>query len=295
MSVSNPIVHPLHELYLRRAQGVGHMMRDRVWRTAGFGSGEPLTVELIPDTNPTLRYRRVSDSDLCIEIGELTPLGLANVLWGEERTLKSEQIGSTSQVVDNRNGVATVSVKLGDLFGEIHSSSTTSKTGVSVSVTVKASEKIGGVASFDESITAAANHELSETTGSSEQRTATGEESTSVPPGKRARITETRSRADVEIPVTAVGQFSHTLAIGKHSGGDWKGGHGRGYGWWPSWSDFVECVDGNAPDNWDFATSLREHPVWHADLWALDPIEAPVAYTVTFQGRMSRTYSVEEF
>ena len=295
MNTDNPIVHPLHELYLGRAQGVGHLMRDRVWRTAGFASDEPLTVELIPNPNPTLRYRRVSDNDLCIEIGELTPLGLTRVLWGEEQTLKSEQIGSTSQVVDNRKGVASVSVKLGDLFSETHSKSSTSKTGVSVSVTVKASETIAGVASFDQSITAAANRELSETTGSSEQRTATGEESTVVPAGKRARIRETRSRSDVQIPVKAIGQFSHTLAIGKHSGGDWRGGHGRGYGFWSSWDDFVQCVNGDAPDNWDFATSLRQHPAWHADRWALNTIDATVAYTVTFQGRVSRTYDVEEF
>ena len=40
--------HPLHEIFRGRAQGVGHLMRDRVWRMVGFSSDEALLVELIP-------------------------------------------------------------------------------------------------------------------------------------------------------------------------------------------------------------------------------------------------------
>ena len=289
----DPIIHPIHEIFLGRAQGVGHLMRDRVWRMAGFASDEPLSVELIPGDTPTIRYRRESDSDACIEIGQITPGALAAVHWGEEQVLRSEQIGSTQQTIDNRKGPAAVSVKFADVFSETHSSSSSSKTGVSVSVTVKSSQKIEGVASFDESITAAANREVSESEGSSSTRSVTGDESTTVPAGKRVKITETRTRSDVEIPVTAQGTFTHTLGIGKHSGGDWKGKSGEGFGWWSSWDDFKQCVDGQAPDNWPFATSLREHPPWHADLWALDPIDAAVAYVVTWEGRVVRAYTVE--
>ena len=289
------IVHPVHELFLGRARGVGHLMRDRVWRTAGFASDEPMTVELIQGPHPTLRYHRVSDGHMCIEIGEITPTGLARVLWGEEQVKKSEQIGSIVEVVDNRHGVGPVSVKFGDVFGKTNTESRSEKTGMSVSVTVKASEKVEGVASFEEAITAAANHEVSGSAGSSATRTETGEESTVIPMGKRVRLTETRTRGDSEIQVTAIGQFTHTLGIGKHSGGQFIGGHGRGYGWWSSWDDFVACVQGKAPDNWDFATSLREHPAWHADLWALNAVDAPVSYTVTFEGREQRTYTVETF
>ena len=287
--------HPLHEVFRGRAQGVGHLMRDRVWRMVGFSSDEALLVELIPGPNPTIRYRRESDHDSCIEIGNITPMGLTHVMWGEETFLESRQIGSTEEIVDNRKGVSTINVKFSDLFGHTETRSDSEKTSVSVSVTVKASEKIEGVASFEEAITAAANHEVSETQGSSSTRTETGEENTSVPVGKRVRIVETRTRSNVEIPVTATGKFSHTLALGKHSGGKFRGGHGRGYGSWSSFEDFASCVRGEAPDNWDFATSLREHPPWQADLWALNPIDARVAYTVTYNGRTSRTYLVEAF
>ena len=293
--MADPIIHPIHEIFLGRARGAGHLMRDRVWRLTAFASDEPLSVELIPGDTPTIRYRRLSDSDSCIEIGQITPGPLANVHWGEQRILRSEQIGSTQQAIDNRNGPAPVSVKFGDVFAETHSSSSSSKTGVSVSVTVKSSQNIQGVASFDQSITAAANHEISESEGSSSTRSVTGDESTTIPAGKRVRITETRTRSDVEIPVKAQGTFTHTLGIGKHSGGDWKGKSGEGHGLWSSWDDFKECVEGKAPDNWPFATSLREHPPWHADLWALNPIDATVAYVVTWTGRVVRTYTVQEF
>ena len=283
----------LESIFLPRARGIGHLMRDRAWRMTGFASDEPLTVELLDGTTPTLRYRRVSDGDALIEIGAITPGALTAVHWGEEQVLRSEQLGSTQQTIDNRGGLAAVNVKFADVFAETHSSSSSSKTGVSVSVTVKSSQKIEGVASFDESITAAANREVSESEGSSSTRSVTGDESTMVPPGKSAQITETRTRSDVEIPVTAQGTFTHTLGIGKHSGGRWKGESGQGYGFWPSWGDFIQCVDGQGPDNWSFATSLREHPPWHADLWALDPIDGAVAYVVTWGGRVVRTYTVE--
>ena len=285
----------LQSIFLPRAHGVGHLMRDRVWRMTGFASNEELTVEYIDGPKPTLRYRRKSDGDSCIEIGEITPDGLADVVWGEERTLLSEQIGSTSEVVDNRGGVEAIDVKLSDVFSATHSSSSSEKTSESVSVTIKSSQSIEGVASFDESITAAANHEVSESHGEATTRGESGEEHTTVPVGKRVRITETRSRADVEIPVTAHGKFTHTLGLGKHSGGDWKGKPSQGYGWWPSWADFVDCVRGDAPDNWAFATSMRDRPPWHSDLWALNSIEANVAYTVTFSGRNQRTYTIKEF
>ena len=157
----------LQSIFLPRAQGVGHLMRDRVWRMTAFASNEPLTVELLDGPAPMIRYRRVSDGDACIEIGAITPGPLAAVHWGEEQVLRSEQIGSTQQTIDNRDGPAPVSVKFADVFAETHSSSSSSKTGVSASITVKSTQKIGGVVGFEESITLAANREVSESEGSS--------------------------------------------------------------------------------------------------------------------------------
>ena len=293
--MADQTVHQIHEVFLGRAQGVGHLMRDRVWRMVGFASNEPLRVELLAGVKPTLRFRRVSDGDALIEIGEITPIGLTDLVWGEEQTLHSREIGSTEEIVDNRNGVSSIDLKFSDVFSETHSSSESEKMGENISLTIKSSQKIEGVASFDESMTVAANHEISNTHGKSVTRGGSGEERTTIPVGKRVRITEIRTQSDVVIPVTAKGKFTHTFGIGKHSSGNWKGDNSKGHGWWPSWEDFVLCVLGNAPDNWDFATSLREHPPWRADLWALNEIQVNMAYTVKFTGRVQRRYTVEKF
>ena len=285
----------LHQLFLGRAQGVGHLMRDRVWRMTAFASNEALRVEVIPGEFPTIRYRRASDGDALVEIGAVTPGPLTAVHWGEEQQLSSQEIGSTEETIDNRRNSSPIAVKFSDAFSETRSRTQSDKTSVSLSVTVKANESIAGVASFDESITAAANREASESEGSSSTRSVTGEESTTVEAGKRVRITETRTRSDVMVPVTAQGNFTHTLGIGKHSGGDWRGRDGQGHGYWNSFDDFIACVQGSAPDNLSFATNLREHPPYHADLYAIRGLTAQVSYDVEWRGRIIRSYTVMEF
>ena len=260
-----------------------------------YASNEPMVVEVLPGDQPTIRYRRKSDGDALVEIGAVTPGPLAAVHWGEEQLLSSEQIGSTEEVIDNRHNSAPVAVKFSDVFSETRSRTTSDKTSVSLSVTVKANESIAGVASFDESITAAAQREASESEGSSSSESVTGEESTTIGAGKRVRITETRVRSNVVVPVTAMGTFTHTLGIGKHSGGNWQGRDGQGHGYWESFEDFIACVQGRAPDNWSFATNLRNHPPYHADLWAIAPLMARVSYDVQWRGRVTRSYTVDEY
>ena len=114
---------PLHEVFLGRALGVGHILRDRLWRMGGFTASEPLEVELLQNTNgtATLRYHRKSDGDSCIEFANIKPDGLAAVHFGEENILKSEMVGSTSEVIDNRQGTADVAVKFHDIFKKTES------------------------------------------------------------------------------------------------------------------------------------------------------------------------------
>ena len=73
--------------------------------------------------------------------------------------------------------------------------------------------------------------------------------------GKRARITETRTRADVEVSVTADGKYNHVIKIGHHSGGKFV--H-HGYAKWDTFQDFVDVVEGRAPSNWSLADSFRK-------------------------------------
>ena len=287
---------PLFEVFERTAQGIAHILRNRdVWRMAGSTSGEPFSVGQYPNPDGetvTLQFRRKRDGDGMIEFRNVKASGLASVVFGDEHILRREQLGSVSEEVDNRHGVAPVEVKFRDLFSQTDSKSTDKSAGTSVSVSVEASESIEGVASFSEKIETEAHAEITESEGSETSREQEGEESTVVPEGKRVAITETRERADGLITVTAQGKFDFNFVAGKHSGGKFVGGHNA---YFDSWEQFCDVVNGDAPDNINLAKSFKEHKPWHADLWALDPLNAEVRYDVHFEGRVRRTYTVKEF
>ena len=294
---------PLYEVFERRARGIGHILRDRgIYRMAGFRADEPLHAYQYDndDGSVTLAFVRESDGRSRIEFQNVKPAGLSDVNFGEETVLKSEFLGSNEEVVDNRSGTGEIEVSFRDLFAKSDEKSkeTEKSAGTSVSVTVSASESIEGVASFEESVTAEAHAEYSESESSttSTSREEEGEESTVVPVGKRVRITENRSRADTQQEVTARGDFTFAIACGKHSGGKFRGHHGRTVvGRWDSWSEFCDAVRGEAPDNVCLAESFKKRHPWHADLWALDPLNSEVKYNVKFEGRVMRTYKVEQF
>ena len=289
----------MFQVFLKRAQGIGHILRNRgIWRMGSFTSGERLSVAQTSndDGSTTLLFRRKNDGYGCIEIGNIQPGKLANVRYGEETISKSQGIGSSEETVDNRNGVADVEVKFRDLFSHTDAKEESSEksAGTSVSVSVTAKEGVEGVAEFEQSIEAEAHAEFSESSSTASETTSEeeGEEGTTVPVGKRVRITENRSRADGSVEVTANGSFTHTVTAGKHSGGRFV--H-KGRGHWDSWSEFKECVLGQAPDNYSLATSFRDHKPWHADLWALDDLNAEVKSVIKFEGRAIRDYRVEAF
>ena len=282
---------PLHEVFLPVAQGIGRLVRGRVWRMDGFAPDEPLEsyVKQNKDGTTTIQYHRRSDGDGVIEIRNITPDGLSKVLFGEEHILKTEQIGSIEEDVDNKAGVAPIDLKFTDLFSKTDSKETDKSAGTSIKLTVEAEEGVEGVASFKESVETEAHAEISESEGSSTTRDEGGEEGTSVPVGKKVIITETRARANGEIDMTANGKFTFRIAVGKHSGGKFVGGHNA---YWNSWQDYVDAVRGDAPLNIDLARSFQNHPAAHADLGGIDPLEAEVRYKVSFEGRIIRKYSV---
>ena len=285
---------PLHEVFLRRAQGIGHMLRGRVLGLDGFQGGESLEVILLSsdDGVPLLRFCRKTHDQATIEFSEIRPAGLSDVIFGDEHILKSEQVGSISEIIDNRRGVAEVEVKFRDLFSKSESQEKEKSAGTSVSVSVEASQSIEGIAEFKETLETEAHAEITESEGSETTREEEGEEGSSVPVGKRVRIIETRERADGEIDVTAKGKFNHQVTVGRYHHGRFitvRGAH------WDSFDKFCDVVTGHAPDNWDLAKSFKDHGAYHADMWALDPLNSELRYTVKFEGRIVRNYTVEEF
>ena len=291
---------PLHEVFRERAKGVAHLMRHYVGSMRGFNLDEPMTVDLSSeDGKPKLTYWRSRGNHgswkAFVQMAGITPAGVADVRFGDEHVLKSVSLGSNSEIVDNRTGSGEVSVMLRDLFSKTETEEETKGAGASLSVTVESKQSVEGVAEFGESVTAEAHAEWEETQGSESTSEAEGEENTTVPMGKRVRITETLSKADGEQDVKAKGKFTHQVRIG------WYHGHCHYNKWthhstsWPTWEEFADVVHGDAPDNWPMAGAFKAKPPYHADLSALAEMEAEVEYTVKFQGRVIRSYTVEEF
>ena len=291
---------PIHEVFEKRAQGVGHMLRDRIWRTRGWAANEPLTVNQInnDDGTITLQYHRESDGHGCIEFRNIKASGMEGDLhYGEETLLNSEQLGAAVEEYHN-GGTHPVTVKFRDLFSHETSHETTDdkSAGTSVSVEVTAEESIEGFADISETVSSEVHAEIahSESSGESTSTEFEGEEETEVGPGECIKVTESRTRADTEQEVTGHAKFTFGLAIGKHSGGKFVGGNGRGYARWNSWDDFLAVVNGHAPDNWPLAESFKHRHAYHADRWALDPLPSEVKYKVKFTGKQVRDYRVEQ-
>ena len=289
----NDDVRPLHEVFMRRARGIAQACGERVSHIPAIRPNEPVKVTLHRDgDSSTLRFYFTNHHDACLELSEIKPNGLANVVFGDQNVLNSQQIGSISEEVDNLDGVGDVEVNFRDLFAEKETSDSTHSEGGSVKTSIESEQSIEGVASFKESVEVEAHAEISESRGSETDKEDEGSEGTTVPIGKRARITETRTRADVEVSVTADGKFNHVTKIGHHSGGKFV--H-HGYAKWDTWQDFVDVVEGRAPSNWSLADSFRKRPLLDSLKWVLGELNAAVRYKVKWEGRVLRTYSVKQF
>ena len=133
-------------------------------------------------------------------------------------------------------------VNFRDLFGKSDSSESEQGGGASVKVTIESEQGVEGVASFKEAIETEAHAEFSETEGTETSQEQEGEEGTTVHAGKRARITETRQRADGEVEISGKRDtlFISKIAAGKHSGGKFVGGHN---GYWSSLTDLLDAAD----------------------------------------------------
>ena len=106
-------------------------------------------------------------------------------------------------------------------------------------------------------------------------------------------ISETRSRADTRQTVTAEGAFSFVLAVGQYTH-DVKRKHQWMWTVWESWQQFLDCVNGDAPDNYPMSDSFKRRPIEHADRWGLRMLAVPLRYDVKFEGKVIRTFSVTD-
>ena len=289
----------LFEIFNKRARGVGHLLQHcPVPGMSNFSAHEALSVVQTTASPPTLIYARKHSTrrkhTQMVVFEHVTPAGVEGVTFGPETVLKAEDLGSITEVVDNRKNSGEQRVNYRDLFGKAEGQEKTDEksAGTSVSVSVTAKQSVEGVAEFDESMTAEAHAEVSESETSSQQTSSEDESEHElvVAPGKRVRVTMDRKKADVVQTAKARGKFTHTVAVVETTGGHWK--HVIR---WDTWEQFKDCVRGDAPDNWPLAAYFKEHKPHSDDLWALDALDADLEYDVKFEGRIDRSFTVEEF
>ena len=297
---------PIHEVFLPRAQGLFHLLRQYVPSFTGAKSRESLRVDQFngADGSITLRYsmRRGGlfwghPCTPMLEFRNITPDSPESVVFGPETTLKSERIGATTETVDNRAGDGDVEVDFSDLFSKEDSKedSKDKSAGGSVKVSIEAEQSVEGVASFKEAVETEAHAEVSESTSTSSStgKEDTGDEGTIVKPGHCKVIAETRSRADTRQTVTADGAFSFALAVGQYTHAV-KRQHQWMWTVWESWQQFLDCVNQQAPDNYPMADSFQRRPIEHADRWALKALDVPLRYDVKFEGKVIRSFAVRD-
>ena len=296
---------PLTEVFKWRILGIAHLLNHNVdgWRS--FPITEKLTVNYLEGDANTLprieawRGHGGTHHQPLLRIGNITPNGVADLVYGDETVLKSEQLGSIVKTIDNRHGARDIDVDMRDLFSETDASesSTEKSAGGSVSVTVSASESIEGVASFEESVTAEVHTEIAESESSSSESGKEDEssETTTVPVGVLQKFTLNRKRTDTSQRVTGTGEFTHDIRIGLW---DHKDGHNDAQKfhrsvYFESWGQFCDVVHGHSPDNYPLAAYFKQHPIRTADLWAIKDLNSEVQYDVKFEGRIESDYTSE--
>ena len=297
---------PIHEVFSHRAQGLMHLLRFYITELGGFRVGEKMTVDLIPGQQgggPTLRFWRAKWVDAWgstrhpyVEFGNIQPTNPRNVLFGPETLTKSEGIGSNEQTVRN-DGFAPIHIDLKDLFSqdEGEESSTEKSAGSSITINIESEQSIEGFAKFKESIGVEAHAEFAESQSRSKSTShgVEGEEDTDVPVGGCIIVTESRSRADTVQEVTADAGFTHTVSVGRFAP-HVKSNHKWWSVTWDSWEEFLDVVNGDAPDNAPMADAFKEHPIQRADRWALAEIDSPLRYKVKYEGKIIRNYNVRK-
>ena len=299
-------IQPIHEVFLPRAQGLFHLLRNYVPSFTGASSRESLRVDQFngSDGSITLRYTMRRGGRFwghpcspMLEFRTITPDSPESVTFGPETTLKSERIGATTETVDNRAGDGDVEVDFSDLFSKEDSKETShdKSAGGSVKVSIESEQDVEGIASFKEAVETEAHAEVSESTATSSStgKEDTGDEGTIVKPGHCKVITETRARADTRQTVTAEGAFSFAFAAGQYTH-DVERKHHWIWTVWESWQQFLDCVNGDAPDNYPMADSFQRRPIEHADRWALRMLNVPLRYDVKFEGKVIRSFAVRD-
>ena len=285
---------PIHEVFLPLARQVAKAMQGRVGRMQDVHDNEPFTVaeRSNDDGTTTLLYSRTRVHDGAIEFKNIASAGIGDTIIGDETINHSDTLGSNEE--DVYNPVGDVEVDFADTFEETDSEEDVSSEGTSLKVSAEGEGGVEGFGSFKSSVEAEAHAEFTQSEGHETSRGSEGDNSTTIPKGVHAKIIETRSRADGVATATTTGKFSFVIGAGHHSGGKFVSyHHGVGHAFFKSWTQYVDVLKRDAPNNWPLANEFIRHPM---DPKAIEKatkvLDGSLRYQLAFTGRVKRDYQV---
>ena len=285
---------PIHEVFLPLARQVAKAMQGRVGRMQDVHDNEPFTVseKSNDDGTTTLLYSRTHVHDGAVEFKNIASAGIGDTTIGDETITHSDTLGSNEE--DVYSAVSDVEVDFADTFQESDSEADTSSEGTSLKVSAEGEGGVEGFGSFKSSVEAEAHAEFTQSEGHETSRGSEGDNETTIPKGVHAKIIETRSRADGVATATTTGKFSFVIGAGHHSGGHFVSyHHGVGHVYFKSWTQYVDVIKLEAPNNWPLANAFIEHPMAPKDREkATKVLDGRLRYTLAFTGRVKRDYQV---
>lgn len=276
----------LVEVFRARAERVINCVHTVVprWYDKGYKLGAPLA-SAYDASEAKVQFWLPSDPRARIEFNSIKPKDLINVVIGASVTLKDEKIDAASELINNLHGKSPLEEEYEATFEETTSAEDAITAGMSVSATETFKE--GGDLSpveAEQSLTESVYSEFSRTTSKGASVSRMQKFNVSVEPGDIEKVFGTRSVAKIKQRITGVGDFTFKLIIGDFHPNHWHDARS-----WDSWDDFIEVINGKAPDNYPLATNFHGSTPTRCSVspyanptWVAEPLSAPFEMDIEY-------------
>ena len=207
-----------------------------------------------------LLFQRSKNDQGWMEISDIRPKELVDLVYHEPTVLRTNQIDASSVKVENFDGVIPLpfkySVDFGDTASESEAISASATASIKTTFGTGDASPVKGEQEFSLAVTSGWETQANKGTSTSRDF----EEWAEIPPGLDMRLFATRNIQDLRRRITGTGTFDCAIRIGKR-----YRPHGRhhqiwrGSQFWSSIDDLIAVVEGRSPLAWDLANHFDGH------------------------------------
>ena len=276
MSILPEQLQPRVELIAHLCAQYGEVGDKAEW-WGDYHQSEGLDVAKWTDT--FVDFRRTGTGSATVYLEDVQPSGVRDVKESDPVELDSKVIDATSIRSDNVKGTSPAMWEYTGEFEQTTSKRHSFEAGFQQSVTNTFTAGSDASAVKNElSVSLGFSQTTTDESEKTERQNRTFAFSGATPSGEGELITAWRKVSRMRSVVTGIGNYEHSIKIGKHWHGSWQGGRHS----WKTFADFVRTVKGEAPSDWDLAEQFRSNPVPQR---LIDQLEAPldVPYTLTLE------------